>query len=118
VQPRQWTNQRQPQTLQIAVFLLYANAVMSVLFAMSGLNLLLGAACAVAGFQIANEKRWGYRLGVAVAGLRVAFLLFVMLGSLTGVTSFFFAINLIFPAALFMALVHPVSAEYQRMWFE
>jgi hypothetical protein len=118
VQPRQWTNQRQPQTLQIAVFLLYANAVLSVLFAVSGLSLLLGVAGAVAGYQIANERRWGYRLGVGVAGLRLALLLFAMLGNITDPGTIFFAINLIFPAALFLALVHPVSSGYQRLWFE
>lgn len=100
------------------MFLLYANAVLSVLFAPSGFSLLLGIAGAVAGYQIANERRWGYRLGVAVAGLRVALLLFVILANLTELDNIVFAINLIFPAALFLALVHPLSSEYQRLWFE
>jgi hypothetical protein len=117
VQPRQWTNQRQPQTLQIAVFLLYANAVLSVIFAISGLGLLFGIAGAVAAYQIANERRWGYRLGVGVAGLRMGYLLLIILVNLTDLTNIFFAVNLIFPAALFIALVHPMSRDYQRIWF-
>jgi hypothetical protein len=120
VQPRQWTNQRQPQTLQIAVFLLYAEAVLGVLFGQifSGLGLLLAVGSAVAGYQIANDRRWGYRLGVAVAGLQVALLTLVILGNLTEITNLYFLISLVFPVALFMALVHPVSRDYQRIWFE
>lgn len=120
VQPRQWTNQRQPQTLQIAVFLLYADAVLAVLFGQifSGIGLLLAVGSAVAGYQIANERRWGYMLGVAVAGFRVAVLGFFILTDPGGATNLFFLISLVFPVALLMALVHPVSREYQRIWFE
>lgn len=120
VQPRQWTNQRQPQTLQIAVFLLYADAVLAVLFGQifSGIGLLLAAGSAVAGYQIANDRRWGYVLGVAVAGFRVALLGLFILGNLTEVANLYFLISLVFPVALLMALVHPTSREYQRIWFE
>jgi hypothetical protein len=117
VQPRQWTNQRQPQTLQIAVFLLYADAALAVLFGQifSVFGLLLAVGSAVAGYQIANDKRWGYRLGVAVAGF---LLIFLILDNLAAGPDLFFLVNLIFPLALFAALVHPVSREYQRIWFE
>lgn len=120
VQPRQWTNQRQPQTLQIAVFLLYADAALAVLFGQifSGLGLLLAVGSAVAGYQIANERRWGYHLGVAVAGFRVALLAFFVVTNLDEVGNLFFLVSLVFPVALFVALVHPVSRGYQRIWFE
>ena len=120
VEPRQWTNQRQPQTLQIAVFLLYANAVFAVLFgrAFSLFGLLFAVGSAVAGYQIANERRWGYRLGVAVSGIELAWLLLIMLINLSQAGGLFFLIQLVFPIALFVALVHPISREYERIWFE
>ncbi len=121
VQPRQWTNQRQPQTLQIAVFLLYTNAVFAVLFgrAFSLFGLLFAVGSAVAGYQIANERRWGYRLGVAVLGHRASPLLLILLinlGRRPG--NLVFLIQLVFPVALFVALVHPISREYERIWFD
>jgi lipopolysaccharide export LptBFGC system permease protein LptF len=102
------------------VFLLYADAALAVLFGQifSGFGLLLAVASAVAGYQIANEKRWGYKLGVAVAGLRVALLAFFILNNLGEATDLFFLVSMIFPVALFLALVHPISREYQRIWFE
>lgn len=120
VQPRQWTNQRQPQTLQIAVFLLYADAVFAVLFGQifSGIGLLLAVGSVVAGFQIANDKKWGYQLGVGVSGFRVALILFFVFTDLAAVTDLRFLISIIFPVALFMALVHPTSREHQRIWFD
>ena len=119
VQPRQWTNQRQPQTLQISVFLLYADAVFAVLFGQifSGFGLILAAASAVAGYQIANDKRWGYFLGVGVSGFRVALLILFILGNLSEAGNLYFLISLVFPVALFAALVHPISRDYQRIWF-
>ena len=70
METRRWTNPTQPQTLQIAVFLLYINAVFGVLiFGALGSS---SASPSVAGggaggFGIANERRWGYNLGLAMA---------------------------------------------------
>jgi len=122
VETRRWTNPSQPQTLQIAVFLLYANAVLSVIFPgnnayfhlMSLLGLASVVAFAAAGFGIANEKRWGYFTGVAVSAGEVLALILVfgptgILGR--GLLTFAFAVAL---AAL---LLHPQSRDYQRIWF-
>ena len=77
METKRWFNPSQPQTLQIAVWLLYFNAVGGLLlgsffFALGpivGLASLVG--CGAAAFGIANEKRWGYFLGVAMAVLDV-----------------------------------------------
>jgi hypothetical protein len=106
METRRWTNPSQPQTLQIAVFLLYINAVLDILFGalFSLQGVLMAAGGVAAGFGIANEKRWGYALGLVVAVLRVIFYGF-------GV------INLMFEIALVALLLHPQSREYQRIWF-
>src|SRR5207244_2407571 len=69
METRRWVNPSQPQTLQIAVFLLYFNAVFTAIFGglFSVFGLLIIAGCAAAGFGIANEQKWGYGVGVAMA---------------------------------------------------
>lgn len=118
-----WVNQAQPQTLQIAVFLLYLDAVFVVLGlmggAVSGIGLLLGAAAVGAGYGIANERKWGYWLGIAVSVFTLfpyarAILTFgpgVILAS-TAIVGFLFAV------AQFALLVHPMSSSYQKLWFK
>ena len=120
METRRWTNPTQPQTLQIAVYLLYIDAVFSVLFGriMNPLILVVTIAQAVAGFGIANEKRWGYWLGVTVAviGL-VPFVLAIVNDGVGSVLNFNFLLFLIMPLALFGLLLHQQSREYQRIWF-
>jgi hypothetical protein len=115
---RRWVNQTQPQTLQIAVFLLYLTAVFNFLDVLrfSGERLLglAGVAGSVAaGFGIANERKWGYFLGVAMAfypfGLRI-----YHGGSILGAD----VITLLFEVALIALLLHPQSRDYQRIWFK
>jgi membrane-associated protease RseP (regulator of RpoE activity) len=120
METRRWTNPTQPQTMQIAVYLLYINAVLSALFGaiVSPIGLVLVIGQAAAGFGIANERRWGYWLGVAIATLGlVPFVLAVLDGGLGVALSFGFIISLLMPAALFALLLHPTSREYQRVWF-
>ena len=119
METRRWTNPSQPQTLQIAVFLLYANAVLGLLLG-NVLNVwgaLIGvlslAGFAAGGFGIANEKKWGYQLAVAVAcaeALTIVYLIFD--GRVGGAT-----ISLMFSVALVALLLHPQSRDYQRIWF-
>jgi uncharacterized membrane protein (DUF2068 family) len=120
METRRWTNPTQPQTLQIAVLLLYINAVFGVLFgAVFTLpGLILVVAQAASGFGIANERKWGYWLGVAAAAFGL--LPFALIIASDGVGSIFniaLLINLVFPAALFALLLHPMSRDYQRIWF-
>lgn len=85
------------------------------------LGILLGAyplfetvplALGVSGFAIANEKKWGYVLGLVLAGLNV-------LGDLAILAfgAFIVVVTLLFAVVLFALLAHPHSREYQRIWF-
>ncbi|MDQ3569371.1 MAG: hypothetical protein M3396_01860 [Actinomycetota bacterium] len=119
-EPRRFMNQSQPQTLQIAVFLLYADAAFAVLyllfFGYSPLYALpIAAGGVAAGFGIANEKKWGYVLGVVMA-----FLPFILRLALGGLDAVFRVnlLNLMFEIALIALLLHTQSREYQRIWFK
>ncbi|MBW8824760.1 MAG: hypothetical protein JF603_00160 [Acidobacteria bacterium] len=106
METRRWTNPTQPQTLQIAVFLLYINAVFVAIYGglFNPIGLLLIAGGVGGGYGIANEKRWGYTLALVVAGIGVLFALHDI-------------ISLMFAAALAALLLHPQSRDYQRIWF-
>lgn len=112
-------NPAQPQTLQIAVFLLYINAAFELLYVFLGAALgLLGLALVVgqvaAAFGIANEYKWAYILGIIMAV--VPFVLrFLYLGNPLEGTGL---LNLMFEIALIALLVHPQSRDYQRIWFK
>jgi hypothetical protein len=111
METRRWTNPTQPQTLQIAVFLLYINAFFAVisfdLFLMA-----IGGAGVAAGFGIANDRRWGYNLGLVMAFLPFVYRL-AMSQNLLGYS----IINLMFEIALVALLLHPQSRDHQRIWF-
>lgn len=144
MESRRWFNQSQPQTMQIAVFLLYIGAVFSLLlggesdgvisamlvklgttFAWTNdlVTLAFAAGSAVAGFGIANEKKVAYRIGVVVAAAPLVARLFLML---TPTMNFvprlkltdFDLIALAFDIALFALLIHPQSRSYERIWFK
>ena len=139
MEPRRWTNPSQPQTLQIAVFLLYFGAVFSLLFGENrawyqlaileltnslstgenlgrvvwGLGILASAA---GGYGIANEQKWGYGVAVAAAAAPLAARTLVLV--LRQISPFRAdVISLMFDVALVVLLLHPQSREYQRIWF-
>jgi hypothetical protein len=122
LESRRWFNPSQPQTLQIAVWLLYFNAVGGLIFGsvyitlgvFLGLIALVG--CGAAAFGIANEQRWGYLLGVSMALLQV--LLIVAVVGLLGLFKGVALISFLFAVALVALLLHPMSRDYQRIWFK
>ena len=131
MEPRVWVNPRQPQTMYIAQILLYFQGGFDLLFwVVGGLGFgtlfgsrTLGAAYVLlvvvgklaAAFGIANEMRWGYRLGVAAAAAPLALRL---LRAMTVRPSLLFSnpISLMFDIALLALLLHPNSRSYQRYW--
>jgi hypothetical protein len=120
MEQRRWVNPSQPQTLYTATFLLYLNAAFGLLFGafVSAIGILIVIGEVAAAYGIANERRWGYLLGVAMAGL--ALLPFVLLAVDDGLTELLqpvVLLNMIFPVALFALLVHPMSRDYQKVWF-
>lgn len=113
-----WFNTSQPQTLQIGVLLLYIDAAFGVLFGavFSTLGFLLTAAMGAGAFGIANEKKWGYGLGVTGAVAQVV-LLFWVAGAGNVLDEPALLLQLIFDGALVGLLLHPMSRDYQRIWF-
>ena len=115
-----WVNQHQPQTLVSATILCYIQAVFGLLFgvvAQSELILLfILVGLAAGGYGIANEKKWGYTLAVAASIVQVLALLAVF-----GADTFRFVgvlLTFIFDAVLVVLLLHPMSRDYQRIWFK
>jgi hypothetical protein len=114
-----WVNHFQPQTLVIATFLCYIDAVFGLIFGVAATSVLtqlaIIALLGAGGFGIANEKRWGYGLAVVAAILQV-----LVLVAFAGSDAFGFPliINLIFDGALVALLLHPQSRDYQRIWFK
>jgi len=143
IDTRKWFDRTQPQTLQIATFLLYFNAFFALLALFEerdylgylreryGIGILLGlgvvAANVLGGFLMANERKLGYKLALVAA-----FAPFVLrfwaysdienrLGGsvsiwdkLTGNDT----IGFIFEIALCALLLHPQSRNHQRIWFK
>jgi len=116
---RRFLNPAQPQTLLIAVYLLYLHAGF-LLFALlvNGTFPPLFVAIVVGGFAagygIANEFKWGYALGIGMAILPFALRFFYSGNPLASAD----LLNLMFEIALVALLLHPLSRDYQRIWFK
>jgi hypothetical protein len=115
---RRWFPKSQPPTLQIAVALLYWNAVLLLLSGIIGLHfgpvaLLALVADVAGGFGVANERRWGYV--VALLAALLPFVGFFILSAHTYFGGGF--LTLIFDVALVALLLHPMSRGYFKTWF-
>ena len=124
---RRWLNQSQPQTLVIACMLFYFDAILLLLSLLSSgvpsadrIPFLVLVAIAMtliggplAGRGIANERKWGYFLGLAVA--LTPFVLRLVYAGNPFATNI---LELVFEIALVALLVHPQSRDYQRIWFK
>lgn len=136
----------QPQTLQIATWLLYLNGFFALLSVFDktgylgyirfrfGLGLLIGLAVValyvVGGFLMANDRRLGYRLAV-VAAFSPFVMRFIGVADMQthfdipiSPTDYILArplggslITFIFDAALAALLLHRQSREHQRIWY-
>ena len=136
--PRKWFDRMQPQTLQIAMWLLYLNGFFALIGYMDKsdwagiardnkglLGSLVGLFVVVAfiggGFLMANDRKVGYKLALVAAfspfALRIWILWsysgFSALDKITGNDT----IGFIFEAALCALLLHPQSREHQRVWY-
>jgi hypothetical protein len=118
METRQWTNPRHPQTMQIAVFLLYAKAVFGLLFQQpfrlfpTVIAILVIVAYAAGGFGVANDRNWGYFAAIGVAAV-VVIARVVRIGSQP-----LDVIGIMFDVALVVLLLHPQSRSYQQIWFK
>lgn len=72
---------------------------------------------AAAGYLISNEKKAGYYLGLAVAGLPL--LTRVLIGVRFGMSHLFDdPLGLMFEVAMLALLLHEQSRNYIRIWFK
>jgi hypothetical protein len=113
-----WFNQSLPQTLQIATLLLYVNAFFLFLYGwvQFALGLLIIAGFVAGAFGIANEKKWGYFVAIGAAVLKLVVLLrYASVGDILSDVSL--TLEFLFDAALIALLAHPMSREYQKIWF-
>lgn len=116
METRRWINHSLPQTLGNAVLLLYINAAFTLLFGLGNpLAMLLGAAGVGAGYGIANEQKWGYKLGLGMAF--APFFLRFLFGGFDAVLGSNI-ISLMFEVLLVALLLHEDSREHQRIWFK
>lgn len=134
---RKWFDRTQPQTLQIATWLLYINAFFGLVDMIDtsgwlgvarnqhgGIGLLVGIAIIAAyiagGFLMANERKAGYVLAI-VAAFSPFFLRFWLLSgtnaSMMDKVTGGRIISFIFEVALCALLLHPQSRSHQRIWF-
>jgi hypothetical protein len=108
-------NQSQPQTLVNATILCYIQAFFGLIGSGGFIALvLIAAGQGIGGFGIANEKRWGYGLALGCGALNVVAWLYFFGTSVFG---FPIIISFAFAVLLVALLVHPMSRDYQRIWF-
>ncbi len=115
-----WTNPTLPQTLQIAVMLLYISGFFAVLRGLTlighplAIFLILTGLLAFAAAQgTVRERKNGYRLAVLYGFLEI-------LGEVLGMLAAFSAwdlLGLLLALALVGLLVHPMSRSHSRIWF-
>ena len=108
-------NRSQPQTLYMGVVLCYLGVLFNLLGGYVPL-ILIGFVLGVAAYGIANEQKWGYSVAVGASVVQIL-LLFALAGSST-FTSLGPLLDLIFYGALVALLLHPMSRDYQRIWFK
>ncbi|MFM9037078.1 MAG: hypothetical protein ACKOJ9_05260 [Actinomycetota bacterium] len=134
---RRWFDRMAPQTLQIATMLLYLNGFFALIGFMDksdwvgiariskgALGTLVGlgvvAAFVLSGLFMANDRRWGYRLGLFAAFSPFLLRFWILSGdywSLWDRLSGGNTVSFIFDVALCALLLHPQSREHQRVWY-
>lgn len=135
---RKWFDRSQPQTLQIATWLLYFNGLFGLIdlidsggwlavarAAKGGLGLLVGVAivgsCVLGGWLMANDRKLGYYLALFAAFSPFLLRFWVLSGTPFSAWDKFYGgrmISFIFEVALCALLLHPQSRDHQRIWFK
>ena len=118
METQRWINQRHPQTLLFATYLLYFDAFFGILAILGGggpIEIAIAVGSGAAGYGIANDRKWGYWLGVAVSVLALVPYVLALLAGINILSGS--PINLMFAVAQFALLVHPMSRDYQKIWF-
>lgn len=117
VNERRFLNQTQPQTLYLACLLLYINAAFDLVFGgfLVSPFIVLPLGMAAGAYGIANDKKWGYMLGVAAAVVSIMLFVYVFRTAVFEIPLIF---TLLIDCVLVYLLVHPESRDYQRIWMK
>ena len=136
--PRKWFDRMQPQTMQIATWLLYLNGFFALISFMDNrdwigyarvdkgafgtlIGILVVGSFIGGGFLMANDRKIGYKLALVAAFSPFALRIWVLwsyqefsaIDKITGNDT----IGFIFEAALCGLWLHPQSREHQRLWY-
>jgi hypothetical protein len=140
--PKRWFDRMQPQTLQIATWLLYLNGFFLLVDVIDksdylgyyrmqyGWGVVLGVAAVLlhagGGWLMANDRKLGWKLAVAASFCpfvlrylaytdieRLTSSSFGLYRKLTGGST----LNTIFEIALCALLLHPHSRNHQKIWY-
>jgi len=124
-EPRRWFDGSQPQPLQGAVMLSYLTAAFGVLALLQGSYVefeVVPLGLGVAAWGVANEKRWGYWLGVVLALVLVlqdlGFAFVVLRITSVSLALLFALVQLFFGVVVAVLYLHPQSRQYQHIWFK
>ena len=139
METRRWTNPSQPQTLYMAHLFLYLSAAFNLLWGLiykfewvlpayalgpggdivTRPSVLLVVCEVLGGYFIANERKLGWWLGLGSVALSLYLPARLMIA--VGARVIFdvnWILSAAFPVVLLVLLVHPMSRDYQRIWFK
>jgi len=133
---RKWLDRMQPQTLQIAIWLLYINGFFALVELVDGggvlhyfrvryafgfiFGLAIVAAYVLGGFLMANERKLGWRVavGAAASPFVLTFIAYSQIGASLRFRIFGASlVSFAFDVAVLALLLHPQSREHQRIWY-
>lgn len=122
METRRWLDQSQPQTLVNGVLLTYIHAAFEALGALgsfSPIYMAFVAGLVASGYGIANEKKWGWYLGIGLAIFELLPYVLSFTGVLSGILRSPLAlIGILFIVVRLALLLHAQSRDYVRIWFK
>ena len=135
--PKRWFDRMQPQTLQIATWLLYLNGFFALVDLVDGggylnvirlrytggilVGLLSVALYAVGGWLMANDRKLGYQLAIVAAVSPFFLRLWAYQGipvSVYDKISDGSTLEFLFDVALVALILHPHSRNHQKIWYK
>jgi len=133
---RKWLDRMQPQTLQIATWLLYINGFFALVELVDGggvlhyfrvryaygliFGLAIVGAYVLGGFLMANERKLGWRIavGASASPFVLTYIAYTQIGASLRFRIFGGSlVSFAFDVAVLALLLHPQSREHQRIWY-
>ncbi|MGZ0229560.1 MAG: hypothetical protein ACKVKO_06335 [Acidimicrobiales bacterium] len=112
-----WINQNHPDTMRIAIMLMYFNAGSMLIFRNSPSALVTAVVvmgAPAAGLAMSHNKNIGYWSGILVMSFEM---LYVLARAGLGVIGVNFVLHFVFDIAAVGLLLHDHSRSHKRIWF-